>query len=372
VTQNELEIETKDFTDEFSNVISNGFGSSLAVTKENRTFLLSIARELCNWALYFSVQDCFEQNLSVSEFCKEFGESGDLEHLSERGIEFLASHSFELDSSFIDGLSICTLSEIVSNEKLQLENEDCLYEMIRSHLELKSEMLTLLCHIQFEFLSKKSIENFVLWSQNHFNEFMTSFCFDLWTTICGRLSQSIEMNTTNDRHHSFFSPKCDGSLEGIIAHLTAKHGGNIDERGIVTVSSSACAGSSYLACQAVDLQTTTYFHSANSPNQWICYDFKNRKVQPIHYSIHAHSNNFYLRGWVFEGSMDGSQWDELDRHANDTTTNQSHPIGTFSTSNSAAYRYVRLRQTAKNANGNDYLVLYAFEIFGRLVNYLID
>jgi hypothetical protein len=104
VTQNGLEIETKDFQDEFPNIISIGYGSSLSVTKENRTFLLSIARELCNWELCLSVQDCFEGNLSVSEFCKTFGESVEFEHLSERGIEFLASHFFELDSSFIDGL----------------------------------------------------------------------------------------------------------------------------------------------------------------------------------------------------------------------------------------------------------------------------
>jgi hypothetical protein len=62
VTHNKLEIATKDLRKEFSNVISLGYGSTLSVRKENRSFLLSIARELNNYEIYFSVADCFETN----------------------------------------------------------------------------------------------------------------------------------------------------------------------------------------------------------------------------------------------------------------------------------------------------------------------
>jgi hypothetical protein len=40
---------------------------------------------------------------------------------------------------------------------------------------------------------------------------------------------------------------------------------------------------------AVNLLSTSYFHSLNKPNQRLCYDFKDRKVRPTHYSIQAHS-----------------------------------------------------------------------------------
>jgi hypothetical protein len=63
----------------------------------------------------------------------------------------------------------------------------------------------------------------------------------------------------------------------------------------------------------------------------------------------------------------GSKWDELDRRTNDATTHQNHPIGTFNVSNSIAYQYIRVRQTGKNAQGNEFLILYAFEIFGQLI-----
>jgi hypothetical protein len=364
--QNELEIETIDLRKEFSAVLSLGYGSSLSATKQNRRFLLSIARELHNVELYLSVADCFETKLAVSQFCEEFGTSKSLEYLPERAIESHASQFVKCDSSLIENLPICTLSSILSNQDLQIESEDCLYEFIRSRCELNTEWFTLFCHIRFEFLSRTSIECFISWSQDHFNDFMKSFCFDLWRSLCFRLSQSVESTQVTGRSGLFILPKSDGSLDGLICYLTAKYNGNVADCGIVSVSSSSC----HPLCparHAVDLQTSTHFESQNAPNQWLCYDFKSRKVQPTHYSIHAHSDNWYLRHWVLEGSLEGSTWDEIDRHTNDATTNKEHPIGTFRISNSIAYRYIRLRQTGKNVQRSDHLMLFGFEIFGRLM-----
>jgi hypothetical protein len=107
--------------------------------------------------------------------------------------------------------------------------------------------------------------------------------------------------------------------------------------------------------------------SLNEPNQWLCYDFKDRKVRPTRYSIHAHSSGYYLRSWIFEGSMDGSRWTELDCHTNDQTTNSNHPIGTFPVSQHFECQFVRLRQTGVCAEGNHHLILFAMEIFGDLI-----
>jgi hypothetical protein len=243
-----------------------------------------------------------------------------------------------------------------------------LYELIQNQLESKFEWSELLCHIQFEFLSVKSIEHFISWSRDHFCEFEVFFCLDLWIALCRRLSQSVDAKPEHGRYHcrgQLFSPACDSSLEGIIAHLTQKYGGNVDERGIVSIVGSSISNT-YPARHAADLQTRTYFYSTNAPNQWLCYDFKNRKVQPTHYSISAYSG-YYLRSWIFEGSLDGSKWNELDQHENDSTTNDEHQIGTFTVSVRDEYQYLRLRQTGKNVSGHDYLIIYAFEVFGRLL-----
>jgi hypothetical protein len=83
--------------------------------------------------------------------------------------------------------------------------------------------------------------------------------------------------------------------------------------------------------------------------------------------IHAHSSNYYLRSWIFEGSIDGSTWTELNHHTNDQTTNSNVPIGTVSVSQHFKCQFVRLRQTCVNANGNHYLILFAVEFFGDLI-----
>jgi hypothetical protein len=65
--------------------------------------------------------------------------------------------------------------------------------------------------------------------------------------------------------------------------------------------------------------------------------------------------------------MDGSTWTELDRHTNDQTTNSSHRIGTFSVSSEFECQFLRLRQTGVSAYREHYLIRYAMEIFGDLI-----
>jgi hypothetical protein len=90
-------------------------------------------------------------------------------------------------------------------------------------------------------------------------------------------------------------------------------------------------------------------------------------VQLTYYSIHPQSHNFYLRSWIVESSLDGSNWSVLNRRENNDEMTSAHPIGTFTVSQSNESRFIRLRQIGKNAAGNDYLILYAFELFGQLI-----
>jgi hypothetical protein len=72
VTVNEINIEVEDVNTEFCSLLSLRFGSSLSVTDDNCLFLLSIAREMNNWELCFSVHDVSEEHLIISEFCQQF------------------------------------------------------------------------------------------------------------------------------------------------------------------------------------------------------------------------------------------------------------------------------------------------------------
>jgi hypothetical protein len=223
------------------------------------------------------------------------------------------------------------------------------------------------------------MKSFISWSFEHFDQICESF--SLWRAISVRLSLAVSPATPNSRvgartsESAFsqsgvggrtFSPSQDGSLDGIIAQLTREHGGNVQDRGIVDITAKSVK-SPHVPKFAADLESENCFDSTNSPDQWLCYDFRTRRVRPTHYSIQPYFSNYYLRSWVLEGSNDGSSWTVLDSQKDNSLMNLSHPIGTFAVSQSTDWRFLRLRQTGKNAKGDHYLVITAFELFGQLI-----
>jgi hypothetical protein len=104
------------------------------------------------------------------------------------------------------------------------------------------------------------------------------------------------------------------SLEGVIWYLTKKHGGNVSEKGIVAITSKSVHSSDdWCALKNLadfaDLSSNSAFLSADAPGQWVCWDFRGMIVRPTHYTIRGP----FLTSWVFEGSLDGSTWSEIDR-----------------------------------------------------------
>ena len=161
-------------------------------------------------------------------------------------------------------------------------------------------------------------------------------------------------------------------LDGIIAHLTRECGGNVHKEGVVNVTASSCYGDSHKPENAVDLKSDSEFLSNNSPNSWICYDFKGRRVTPTSYSIRSYGGPGlnHPKSWVLEVSNDGSEgsWKAVDSRKDNNDLNGDRVTRNFSlgTPQSGAFRFVRLRQTGKDHRGCDYLVICALELFGTL------
>jgi hypothetical protein len=154
------------------------------------------------------------------------------------------------------------------------------------------------------------------------------------------------------------------SLDGIISYLTKKHGGNVQEKGIVTMTSkSDWNDPDYALKNVADLTSDSRFYSKNKPGQWVCWDFREIRVRPTHYTIWA----LWLKSWVVDGSLDGSSWTEIDRK-----TGSENPyalfgnIASFAVSQTAEFRFIRLTQTDKAYSCDDLLRLYAVEFFGTL------
>jgi hypothetical protein len=181
--------------------------------------------------------------------------------------------------------------------------------------------------------------------------------------------------------------------DGIVARLTRECGGNVHDRGVVDIAcgsfeketegadphSGACDSKSDSAAKnAADLETVSYFHSAfrkkeddipHTRNNWICYDFKERRIVPTHYAIRTHREGpgkAHLKSWLVETSADGKSWREVAQEDNEQL-NGPYFTGTFAVAGAGECRFIRLVQIGKNHVGNDRIVISAWEIFGNLV-----
>jgi chaperonin cofactor prefoldin len=161
-----------------------------------------------------------------------------------------------------------------------------------------------------------------------------------------------------------FPLKEDKSLDGIISHLTRKHG-NVHDKGIVVLTSkSTKEGDSFWSVRNVsDLTPESVFISENKPGQWVCWDFREMRVRPTHYTI----KNSSLNSWVIEGSLDGENWTEIDRQTKNSQLMKEPFTASFAVSKSEECRFIRLTQTDKNQHGRCDLAIRIFEFFGNLI-----
>jgi predicted nucleic acid-binding Zn-ribbon protein len=153
-------------------------------------------------------------------------------------------------------------------------------------------------------------------------------------------------------------------LEGIISYLTKKYGGNVQKKGIVIITSKSIVQDDPRRApeNVADLTSISTFWSKDEPRQWVCWDFRDMRVCPTHYTITSWS----LKSWVVEGSSSGGSWTVIDRQSNRHDFETDWKTASFPVATPAAFRFIRLTQTDKKTNGSDALPLRAVEFFGTL------
>jgi hypothetical protein len=157
-------------------------------------------------------------------------------------------------------------------------------------------------------------------------------------------------------------------FEGLICALGQSCGGNPHDKGIICATGTPEYDSSQ-AKNAADLQTDSFFFSKDLAGQWLCYDFKEMRVAVTHYILRSHKHSAggkNLRSWVIEGSEGGENWIELDRRDNEASLNSSKSVKSFEVRNVIECRFIRLRETGPNWEGNNHVLLQAFDLFGGL------
>jgi hypothetical protein len=230
---------------------------------------------------------------------------------------------------------------------LRISSEDALFSYISSRICSDAEYLDLLQFVQFEYVSAECVSDFL-------SALPDSIDRRLWESISRRLPSS-------DKKVEFALKEAE-SFEGIISYLTGKHGGNVHDKGIVTITSKYVWDDRCAVQNLADLTSEMYFGSENEPGQWVCWDFHEMRVRPAHYTIRCVN----LKSWVIEGSLDFVNWTEIDRK----TDNEDFKVwGTawFGVSKSAECRFIRLTETGKRHWPDDYLWIQTFEIFGTLL-----
>jgi hypothetical protein len=175
--------------------------------------------------------------------------------------------------------------------------------------------------------------------------------------------------------------------DGIIAHLTKKYGGNVHDHHVVEVTSGSFEKETQelddpdwrAAKNATDFETGSFFSSAfrgkeedipHTRNNWICYDFKERRIVPTHYTIRTNESDLgleHLKSWLVETSADGKTWREVDHKENNKQLNGTYFTGTFPVAGGGECRFIRLVNIGRNHLGNDSLRISAWEIFGSLI-----
>jgi hypothetical protein len=362
-TIRELQLKTRDPHHLFPDVLGLAEGRAVQLTGGNSPFFRSVGFELGNQEMTAPAMDPIERDtvLSRLKLLFEFNENVDSE------IEFCSLHFHEMNWADLDQLPIEIVQAILSRPSLKLRDEDSLFALIDSAVGHDPRFAVLLENVRFEYLSVDSMESFARIVFNSF-DFVTE---RVWGAVVKRLLLDVFPPDPNDRSLRQWV-ECryagDRLLNGIIGHLSRKHGGSVVDKGVVSVTAST-VGSPKL----YPLRGLTDFHcglrffcTLNTANSWVCYDFGSGRIRPTHYAIRSdlELDDWHLRSWKLEGSIDGDSWVLLDRRTNEATLRGVGAMAGFSISQPMEVRMVRLLQTGPNSHPNNQLVLSALELFG--------
>lgn len=316
---------------------------------------------------------------SILEASNEISEEIDRQIINiDEIISFIASHFEEISKEEMGDLPVEILLDILKSPNLKLLEEDSLLKFViklyaKDHLY--SQLFSL---IQLNNVSESMLESFI-----QTIKFEDVNC-ELWKSICGLVVKKSEIQKSdNSRYHQKkiefkeFKYENGHEFEGIMRYLTTKTGGNIHDNKTIEITTNSITSESKHPRNVVDYQRGNIYDCENISDVFICFDFKDKRIQPSKYSLQTSAggvNRWHLRNWAIEVSNDGKKWEEIDRHSNDSTLNGASIKTVFNVSKvpSDFYRFIRLHQTGyswlEQPNSNKYgFELYYIDFFGKLV-----
>ena len=109
--------------------------------------------------------------------------------------------------------------------------------------------------------------------------------------------------------------------------------------------------------------------SDNIANSYFIYDFDlklNSKIEVHYYSIKTHNGTHFPTKWEIQGSNDKENWFILHTSKNGDEFTQKFQTKSFNVDTMKPFRYIRYYDIGPNEKGDNYVCLFAFEVFGKL------
>jgi hypothetical protein len=163
--------------------------------------------------------------------------------------------------------------------------------------------------------------------------------------------------------------------EGIFHYVSQRHGGNLHYLGIMEVSSRSRDRHDprVHSSSLVDVACGVPFGTNDEPHPWICFDFRNVKVQP-HFSslmsfhdVPGRWRSLSPKSWRVGQADATGPWQIIDCQLDSDHLNDPDRHDTFAILVSTAIQFMRIVGTGLNHRFGQALELSALEFFRRLV-----
>jgi hypothetical protein len=360
----ELVIETEGAEPHFADFMSGCLSGHLVFGDSEQSIFALLARELGNFELYSSILSGGANAEMLSNLSSMDVRGSEVEIRSMEDIESFACHFHELPTWILDTISVDALAEILSHPKLQIKDEDSVLDYLSSHWNSNRAYFPLVEFVYFEFLSPGKVQEFVDASFGFFGDMNVG----IWRSVASRLIHTVGVrkNPRCVNSGQIVIPFVPESNRGIIAYLKAQAGESIHEKNIVTVSARTFH-TNFPPENLIKDNHQFYNSLSATPDQWVCFDFQERRIIPTHYVVTTyHWADFNPQSWVIETSMDGTTWKEVDRkiHASDLRVERA--VRAFPPAGHNECRFIRFRQTENNPADTSTLCLTRFDVFGTL------
>lgn len=352
-------------------------GQTIEVTKENEKNLRHFSVLLCNEELFnqiVSSEENIDELLEEIEFYNEIDNFSSFVFESSKLIDSISEKISTKDEEKLKNLPLKILYSIIKNKNFKMKDDDALIDIIneinsnQSNENEEIKTIDLYESIDFKNLSKNKLEYFL--SNFDFNEMTAT----IWRKLCSCILDSIEEKEKNKVF------KFDGNpshrFSGIINYLRRNKQTNICDEGIISVTASS-KENDHLPKYAVDFENDEFFHS-DSSNDWLQYDFKDKKIQPTHYSIktpnnHEQGDQQCPMNWCIQVSNTGDEndWKTIDTRQNVTSVSKLNQSDTFEINTHLSpneyYRYIRFQSTGNSSGNCTNIIISSLEYFGTLI-----